>query len=686
MQRVSDSISFSPATAPYEGRAGQTRKERVHMVEADGSVRTVEVHRVVNVATHPELKRRVLEGALHRLADGRELAMPFVYHDPGARKLALVIPTALAHLEMKEWSRLMAEVSEDSDHSVPTYVREGTTVLGLGALALFLGEPLAGVALESSMSEPPNLAQLAAREHQSVEKEQQLGTREQRLAEREQQLSAREEQLVARERQLAERVKELETAVQDGTRQRAELTERLKQFEAEQKQLAHGRGAFETEQKQLAQNKKELDAEHKRLAQQKKELESQQLQQVHAQQEHAQAELQLAHAEKQLALARQEVDAQERRSVATRADLDRRAQQLLSERARLDERERELLALQARLSERTLEGALSTPFADAIAEDDAATTMSRPSERESPAPVSTPQPASQSLRASQRPEAYREPTRQLYGETARAPSMAPNIVAPVPAPASLRPQSSPSMTPARRASSPPPAVEGDVPDTASLASSLASSGALRSALADPARRLDAIRELCRRGHPNAIAPIFGVLSTLSPEEVAAAVVCLLALGEGVVAGLAECLGNPSQDVRQAAALGLAQLRAGQALPALVHQVLLESTPSWEEMARALGDFGPEALPHVVAALPISERRERLMLGLSHLANHGCLEDVKSLESSPDPTVAGAARQALVRCARLYADDVAVRTQQPLRDQSPETRFSQVFFAALARGV
>jgi len=674
VQRVSDSISFSPAAAPYEGRAGQTRKERVHMVEADGSVRTVEVYRTVNVVTHPELKRRVLEGALHRLSDGRELALPFVYHDPSARKLALVIPTALAHLEMKEWSRLMAEVSEDTEHAVPTYVREGTTVLGLGALALFLGEPLAGVALESSLSEPPNLAQLAAREHQSVEKEQKVGTREKRVVEREQQLAAREEQLVVRERQLAERVKELETAVQDGARQRAELTERLKQFEAEQKQLAHGRGAFESEQKQVAQKKKELDAEQKRLGQLKKEVESQQQQHAQALQQHAQAELQIAHAEKQLALSRQEIDAQERRSVATRADLDRRAQQLLSERARLDERERELLALQARLSERTLAGEPSTPFADAMAEDDAATTMSRPSERESVVPAA---PAAQPMRASQRPEAYREPTRQLYGETGRAPSLA----APAPAPASLRPQSSPSMAPARRPSVPPAAIEGGVHDTA-----LASSGALRKALGDPARRLDAIRELCRRGHPNAIAPIFGVLSSLSPEEVSAAVVCLLALGDGVVEGLAECLANPSQDVRQAAALGLGQLRAGQALPALVHRILLESTPSWEEMARALGDFGAEALPHVVAALPSSERRERLMLGLSHLANHGCLEEVKSLESSPDTTVAGAARQALVRCARLYADDIAVRTQQPLRDQSPETRFSQVFFAALARGV
>ena len=54
------------------------------------------------------------------------------------------------------------------------YSREGSARVALGALALFLGEPLTGVALETSLSEAPNLAHLAAREHQTLEKEQQL--------------------------------------------------------------------------------------------------------------------------------------------------------------------------------------------------------------------------------------------------------------------------------------------------------------------------------------------------------------------------------------------------------------------------------------------------------------------------------------------------------------------------------
>ena len=93
-----------------------------------------------------------------------------------------------------------------------------------------------------------------------------------------------------------------------------------------------------------------------------------------------------------------------------------------------------------------------------------------------------------------------------------------------------------------------------------------------------------------------------------------------------------------------------------------------------------------ALLNVAARLKVSERRERLMVGLAHLANHGAAEEVKRLESDPDPTIALAARQALVRRSRMEWEDTAVRTQQQLRDNSPETRFSQAFFAEAARGV
>jgi hypothetical protein len=209
-----------------------------------------------------------------------------------------------------------------------------------------------------------------------------------------------------------------------------------------------------------------------------------------------------------------------------------------------------------------------------------------------------------------------------------------------------------------------------------------SSAELRRDLGDPGRRLEAIRELCKRGHPSAIAPICAVLDELSPDEVAAAVVSLLGFGRAAAEGLCGALSSPSQFVRHACALGLGALAMPDTLPALIAQLEAEPTPSWAELARALGDFGPLALPIVAQALVTSDRRERLMVALAHLANHGCAADVKNLESDPDPTIALAARQAMTRCARMEWDDQAIRTQQPLRDNSPEARFSQVFHSTL----
>jgi hypothetical protein len=129
-----DATAKGPA---YQGQAGVTRIESLHLRQTGGTLRTVEVYRVVNVATHPELRQRVLGAQLHRQADGSELALPFVYHDPELFKFALVIPPALAHLELKERAKLMSELAEDP-HPVPQYVRDGITVLGTAELQQFL--------------------------------------------------------------------------------------------------------------------------------------------------------------------------------------------------------------------------------------------------------------------------------------------------------------------------------------------------------------------------------------------------------------------------------------------------------------------------------------------------------------------------------------------------------------------
>ncbi|MDD9933734.1 MAG: hypothetical protein OXT09_09030, partial [Myxococcales bacterium] len=206
---------------------------------------------------------------------------------------------------------------------------------------------------------------------------------------------------------------------------------------------------------------------------------------------------------------------------------------------------------------------------------------------------------------------------------------------------------------------------------------------LQAQLSDRGKRLAAIEALCAGGHVGAIGSICEVLDELRPDEVPLAVVHLLSLGEHAGDGLIAGLGSRSQFVRQACALGLGQLRLQRALPPLLRQLQSEPTSSWSELARALGDFGPAALPAIVEGLQGAERPERLMVGLAHVANHGGALDVENLENFQSSVVASAARQALSRRERMDAEDHAVRDNGALRDNSPEARFSQSFYAAVA---
>ncbi|MCG8555197.1 MAG: hypothetical protein MJD61_07900 [Proteobacteria bacterium] len=126
------------SAAGYMGVAGETRAERVHVPAADGGLDSVEIYRCINVATDPELKERALEGRLHRLADGRELAVPFVYHDPASSRFALVVPSVLAYRELPERAQLLCEVARETAHAIPAYVRACPSLVGLDALRSFL--------------------------------------------------------------------------------------------------------------------------------------------------------------------------------------------------------------------------------------------------------------------------------------------------------------------------------------------------------------------------------------------------------------------------------------------------------------------------------------------------------------------------------------------------------------------
>jgi HEAT repeat protein len=206
--------------------------------------------------------------------------------------------------------------------------------------------------------------------------------------------------------------------------------------------------------------------------------------------------------------------------------------------------------------------------------------------------------------------------------------------------------------------------------------------AVHGQLSDPSKRVPALLEIGRRRDPSSVNPVFSLLDTLPPEHVIYAVACLALFGERAAEALIAGLGSPQAVVRQACAIALGKLKLRRGLAPLLEQLETEPSPAWQELARALGDFGLAALRALARGIHNSQRRERLMVALAHLANHGCNQDLENMERDPDAVLALAARQALARRSRLHWEDEAVRRGGTLKDATPEARLSQALYATL----
>ena len=125
---------------PYTGPSGRTRTEHVRVFRAGREPLEAEVFRVVNVQEFPELRERVLSGALHRLDDGEPVEVPFVFHDPEARQFALVVPDGARGRELSEKARLLDLLMREDDNDVPDYVRHFSIVYGHEGLARYVDD------------------------------------------------------------------------------------------------------------------------------------------------------------------------------------------------------------------------------------------------------------------------------------------------------------------------------------------------------------------------------------------------------------------------------------------------------------------------------------------------------------------------------------------------------------------
>ncbi len=184
---------------PYEGEQGRTRRETVHVPNADGGTRTLELLRSVNVHTDPKLRAAALEGTLHQSEHG-PLAVPYTFHDPEARRFVLVVPSELAHRLLPERAALIARLAKE-ERELPAYVAAADAVVGPEGLAAYLEQ--------DSDADDGKLAEETARlasERDSLEaRERALGTETDRVEALLRDLEFREQELEDRLSALQER-------------------------------------------------------------------------------------------------------------------------------------------------------------------------------------------------------------------------------------------------------------------------------------------------------------------------------------------------------------------------------------------------------------------------------------------------------------------------------------------------
>ncbi|MET0385318.1 MAG: HEAT repeat domain-containing protein, partial [Polyangiales bacterium] len=197
-------------------------------------------------------------------------------------------------------------------------------------------------------------------------------------------------------------------------------------------------------------------------------------------------------------------------------------------------------------------------------------------------------------------------------------------------------------------------------------------------------RLEALRELCIRGHAPSLELVTRALYSLEPEELASGVAGVLFFGEAAGDGMIAALQAPEPALRQLAALALGRLKLRRAVLPLLKQLDTETSEIHPELARALGEFGPAAVRPLTHAIAAGGPFERFIAALAHAANRGAAKEVERLENDADPTVAQAARKAMARRSRLEWEDLAVREQRSLGESNGPAQLSQAFYAELAK--
>ena len=207
----------------YRGLLGRTRQEALHYTCAQcGVLFGAAVYTSINVATDAELGELLSKGELNSLAcPGCKATalpnIPLVYHDPKARRFAVLLSENMRHEELQSRARVIQALLDDSS-DIPDYVRRVDVVFGTAGLLRLLDETMEALTPVSAAQD-----ELQHLKRSLEERERELEQREGEIVAREEDLHAKQEDLISQKSKLEEREQDLARGWADIEREREAL-------------------------------------------------------------------------------------------------------------------------------------------------------------------------------------------------------------------------------------------------------------------------------------------------------------------------------------------------------------------------------------------------------------------------------------------------------------------------------
>ncbi len=209
-------------------------------------------------------------------------------------------------------------------------------------------------------------------------------------------------------------------------------------------------------------------------------------------------------------------------------------------------------------------------------------------------------------------------------------------------------------------------------------------------LEDRAARVAAAIELCERADPRAARPVIDVVSRLSRAEAVRVLGMSVRFGEAAAPPLLENLKSNKAFLRHGSALALAMLRTEDGTQAVIDLLLSEPTEIWREIARAVGQVGPNALMPLASTVGrlgdrlTPQQQDRVAWAMAHVGVRGGRMAMEAMAAGHS-VVAPIAKKALELLASAQHDQTSVRpatSASQVRDVTVNRAFSRRFFEAL----